>query len=62
MTETEPYAPHETRMLALQMAIEFINGDSQKSAVWKTEEVISIARKFEKYLTDQPIKGFVAAA
>ena len=31
MTEDEPYAPHETRMLSLQMAVEFVNGDARKS-------------------------------
>lgn len=53
-----PYAPHETRMLALQVAVEFVNGDSRKGVHYSTEDVIESARKFEGYLTGMPIEGF----
>ena len=58
MTDPDPFAPHETRMLALEMAVEFVNGDARKSAAWKAEEVIDIAKKFEGYLTAPPAPGF----
>lgn len=56
--DVSPYAPHETRMLALQIAVEFVNGDSRKGIHYTTEDVIDSAKKFEFYLTDQPIEGF----
>ena len=59
MAEIGPYTPHETRMLALEMAVEFVNGDGRKSAKWTTGEVVDIARKFEVYLTGAPVAGFV---
>lgn len=58
MTDPEPYAPHETRMLALQMAVEFVNGDARKASKWTAEEVVGIAKKFETYLTAAPVPGF----
>ena len=60
MTDPEPLAPHETRMLALQVAVEFVNGDARKASNWKAEEVVTIARVFEAYLTEEPIGDYVA--
>jgi len=58
MTDPEPFAPHETRMLALEMAVEFVNGDTRKTAKWTADEVVGIAKTFEAYLTATPISGF----
>lgn len=58
MAETEPCAPHETRMLALELAVEFVGDDARKNVLYSTEEVIGIARDFEAYLTSTPIPGF----
>lgn len=53
----DAYAPHETRMLALEMAVELA-----KTAKYSLtpEFVISNARKFEAYLTETPIAGYEA--
>lgn len=59
MAETEAYAPHETRMLALEMAVSLINGDKQKIE-YTAEDAIATAKKFEAYLTEKPVPGFVA--
>ncbi len=58
MADIGYYAPHETRMLALQMAVEFING-GKAGPVYKTEEVLTIAGKFEDWLTREPTPGFI---
>lgn len=58
MTDAEPYAPHETRMLALEMAVELAKNAKYYSMT--PEFVISSARKFEAYLTETPIEGFEA--
>ena len=51
------YAPHETRMLALEMAVEFTNGD-KRPKTYTTDDVLSAARKFEAYLTETPINTY----
>ena len=56
-SESHVYAPHETRMLALEMAVEFINGD-KRPVKYDPKEVIDAARVFEAYLTSKPIKGY----
>jgi hypothetical protein len=54
--------PHETRIFALQVAVEFVNGGGRKNAVWTTPEVLQIAREFEEYLTGKPVEGYAADA
>lgn len=54
----EPYAPHETRMLALEVAVEYVNGDTKRGNFYSAEDVIAAARKFEAFLTEPPISGF----
>ena len=47
-------------ILALQVAVEFVNGDGRKNAAYTTEDVLKIAKEFEAYLTGQPVLGFEA--
>ena len=58
MVEVVFNLPHETRIFALQCAVEFVNGDARKSSAWKAPEVVDIARVFEEYLTAAPVAGF----
>lgn len=59
--DAEPYAPHETRMLALEVAVEYVNGDTKRGNFYTADDVVASARKFEAYLTEKPIAGFEAA-
>lgn len=60
MSRIELHEPHETRMLALEMAIVFINGDKAKQT-YTAEDVIRTSKKFEAYLTETPIDGYDVA-
>lgn len=58
MARIELYEPHETRMLALEMAVDLVNGDKAKGNHYNAVDVIAIARSFEGYLTETPIQGY----
>lgn len=58
MARIELYEPHETRMLALEMAVSLVNADKSKSNHYDVPHVVAIARGFEAYLTEKPIEGY----
>jgi hypothetical protein len=54
------YAPHETRMLSLESAIDFVGQDKNPRAKYSSEDVIAIARKFQAYLCETPLGDYHA--
>ena len=62
MSEMPYWSPHETRVFALQVAVEYINGDCKRGNFYTAENVLDVANKFEAWLTRKPVAGFEVKA
>lgn len=55
MPKTVTFYPHETRIAALELAVQYANGGAD---IPRAAAVVDIAKVFEKYLTEEPIKSY----